>query len=676
MRVSRCAVFAVLLLAVSCTAAFATNYFVATNGNDTWPGTIDQPWLTLNQANYTVQAGDTVNVRAGTYSGSLNELRPRANGTASAPITYRSYDGDLQAKITEGMNVRGQWYCVIIGFEASSNGAMGIHVQPGDSLDIRSHHVTVQRCWFHDPVRYDTVKLNQSDYLTFEDCELSGPSGDEEMDAVWVDYVTFTRCFIHDYDTIGVTFKGGSHYPILQQCVVAHAINDGVKATRFGGATDAKYRDPSSTYASQFAVYRNNIIKDCRAPAAGDYECWYAYFYNNTVVDCGSTLGIIAHHADPKYSGDGGSAHVYWFNNVFLDNAGDMIEVYHNQSSLRAEDWVGNYNNFYNNGNPIPSGGWAGHDPNLEANSTFGNPNLANQTGSATTYAGWKNCFRITAASTLLINHGSSTAGNTPQPAVFNDMDGNTRPQGGAWDIGAFEYQSGGGNPPVANFSGNPTSGTAPLSVAFTDLSTNNPTSWSWTFGDSGTSTAQSPSHTYAVGQYTVSLTATNAYGSDSETKTSYITATGGGTPTDYFCASLTVNTGTLKSGDHTSVHSSDNVYLVIGSAKSGGKQTAQVSYTFSTGLGGLSSLTVTEEGKVSAGSQPLTVYAYNYSTSTWTSIATGTLTTTDSTVTPSVANPANYISGGTVQVRVKVGGSGSTAFDNSTDLVKITAAP
>jgi serine protease len=81
-------------------------------------------------------------------------------------------------------------------------------------------------------------------------------------------------------------------------------------------------------------------------------------------------------------------------------------------------------------------------------------------------------------------------------------------------------------DPPVAAFSGTPTSGTIPLTVVFTDASTNNPTSWSWTFGDGGTSTLQNPSHTYTTaGTYTVVLTATNAYGSDSETKTDYITA-------------------------------------------------------------------------------------------------------------------------------------------------------
>jgi PKD repeat protein len=78
----------------------------------------------------------------------------------------------------------------------------------------------------------------------------------------------------------------------------------------------------------------------------------------------------------------------------------------------------------------------------------------------------------------------------------------------------------------VANFTGTPTSGTAPLAVTFTDTSTGSPTAWSWNFGDSNTSTVQNPSHTYAAGTYTVTLTATNAGGSDGETKTNYITAT------------------------------------------------------------------------------------------------------------------------------------------------------
>jgi len=78
---------------------------------------------------------------------------------------------------------------------------------------------------------------------------------------------------------------------------------------------------------------------------------------------------------------------------------------------------------------------------------------------------------------------------------------------------------------PVASFISDVTSGSAPLMVDFTDTSTNSPIAWAWTFGDGGTSTAQNPSYTYtAPGTYTVSLLATNTAGSNSITKSNYIT--------------------------------------------------------------------------------------------------------------------------------------------------------
>lgn len=78
---------------------------------------------------------------------------------------------------------------------------------------------------------------------------------------------------------------------------------------------------------------------------------------------------------------------------------------------------------------------------------------------------------------------------------------------------------------PAANFIGSPVSGTAPLSVNFTDQSSGSPTSWSWDFGDAATSTAQNPQHSFTnAGTYTVSLTASNTCGSADEIKTGYIT--------------------------------------------------------------------------------------------------------------------------------------------------------
>jgi len=98
--------------------------------------------------------------------------------------------------------------------------------------------------------------------------------------------------------------------------------------------------------------------------------------------------------------------------------------------------------------------------------------------------------------------------------------------------------------PPSAQFSGTPTSGDAPLTVAFSDLSVG-ATSWAWAFGDAGTSTSQNPSHEYAAsGNYTVSLTATNAAGSDIETKVNYISVTAA------VVAPVAAFSGTPTSGD------------------------------------------------------------------------------------------------------------------------------
>jgi len=118
---------------------------------------------------------------------------------------------------------------------------------------------------------------------------------------------------------------------------------------------------------------------------------------------------------------------------------------------------------------------------------------------------------------------------------------------------------------PVANFTANVTSGTAPLDVQFTDASTGTVSSYAWDFDNDGTvdSTEQNPIYTYtAAGNYTVNLTVSNDGGSDSEVKTEYIVVSEPlpGAPVANFTATptsgdapLTVNftdasTGTISS--------------------------------------------------------------------------------------------------------------------------------
>ena len=108
-------------------------------------------------------------------------------------------------------------------------------------------------------------------------------------------------------------------------------------------------------------------------------------------------------------------------------------------------------------------------------------------------------------AGTYWVNHTASNSGGTS-----------------VWDNATYTvtapFLTGG-------FSGTPLSGAVPLSVTFTDTSTN-ATGWNYTFGDGNSSTSQNPVFTYNIpGIYTVVQTVTNTYGSNPNvtTRTNYI---------------------------------------------------------------------------------------------------------------------------------------------------------
>ena len=92
---------------------------------------------------------------------------------------------------------------------------------------------------------------------------------------------------------------------------------------------------------------------------------------------------------------------------------------------------------------------------------------------------------------------------------------------------------------PVADFTTNRTTGCSPLVIQFTDMSSGNPFSWNWDFGNGQLSTSRNPSVSYSIpGVYTVRLIVKNAFGVDEEVKTNLITVSP--SPAAAFTASLT----------------------------------------------------------------------------------------------------------------------------------------
>ncbi len=82
---------------------------------------------------------------------------------------------------------------------------------------------------------------------------------------------------------------------------------------------------------------------------------------------------------------------------------------------------------------------------------------------------------------------------------------------------------------PVANFTASPTSGVSPLTVTFTDTSTDSPTSWDWELQNATVnwtqfSSVQNPSISFPAGNYDIRLTASNLFGNNTTTKFQYIT--------------------------------------------------------------------------------------------------------------------------------------------------------
>ncbi|WP_082089518.1 PKD domain-containing protein [Methanosarcina horonobensis] len=166
-------------------------------------------------------------------------------------------------------------------------------------------------------------------------------------------------------------------------------------------------------------------------------------------------------------------------------------------------------------------------DRNQIYNNYFNNTEISVKSGSG-------NSYNTTKTPGTNIIGGSYIGGNywgKPDGTGFSDTavdkDGDgisdsayTLPDSSYTDYLPLVYPSNSPEPvlPVADFSNDVTSGNAPLTVTFTDKSTEAPTEWNWDFGDGNDSTDRNPIHTYtSAGTYTVKLTVSNENGTASK---------------------------------------------------------------------------------------------------------------------------------------------------------------
>ena len=202
-------------------------------------------------------------------------------------------------------------------------------------------------------------------------------------------------------------------------------------------------------------------------------------------------------------------------------------------------------------------------------------------TNGGSTYYPWK--LNRNSPASAATNTGENNVDNVEVVYIANpvagtytitvDHDGvlTNSPQAFSMIISGIDLQQ----PPVADFIASPVAPAISETVSFTDQSANNPTSWSWSFSGPGNVTytggtnanSQNPQVQFdASGDYSVTLLATNSYGSDTETKINYITVvncsyctTNFSNTSDDYISNVTFNTinnnsGTSNYSDFTAI--------------------------------------------------------------------------------------------------------------------------
>ena len=149
----------------------AAGYYIDTNNpsaSDSNPGTASLPWKTITKANQTLVAGDTVYVKAGTYT---SYIAPSHSGTASNPITYRASGSDTVTvqNASYGILLDGKSYITVQGINFYNLDKF-LWLQNGANHNVIAHcHFDLGRT-----IGWSGSKIYQSSsYNWVHDCQFS-----------------------------------------------------------------------------------------------------------------------------------------------------------------------------------------------------------------------------------------------------------------------------------------------------------------------------------------------------------------------------------------------------------------------------------------------------------------------------------------------------------------------
>ncbi|MFO1152046.1 MAG: DUF4082 domain-containing protein [Rhodospirillales bacterium] len=433
---------------VTASSAHAANFYVATTGNDSNAGTQSAPWRTIQKAANTMVAGDTVQVNAGTYNEDISSAR---SGTASARITIkaagtatvRRFDISHNYITVDGFDITGGGLNAVSGTaDEFLNNVMHNTGVPWGVLDISGTGNLIKGNHYYGtdaPGDDKAVIIVDGSNHIVENNEI-GPSKDNDAFRVWGHDNVIRNNYVHDItlsagssahadfiQTFGV--NGGEAYNILVEGnVVAYT-------TGYGSDLSVCMTEMNNDPDFHDWTFRNNVFSGVGQQA--NVGIPNMKFYNNTFYNIAGTNRLLFNLYDNtgskgKYTG------LQVYNNIIVAASGITGSLVPGTGT----GYVSDYNFVTSSSYGTLSGSNEAHGIN------GGNPQLVN--------AGARDFHLL--SSSPAINRGMTITGLT------TDKDGVTRPQGSAYDMGAFEY--GGTTPPPSDITPPSVSLTAPASGA------------------------------------------------------------------------------------------------------------------------------------------------------------------------------------------------------------------
>ncbi|MEN6391111.1 MAG: right-handed parallel beta-helix repeat-containing protein [Syntrophomonas sp.] len=270
-------------------------FYVAKNGSDNNPGTLEKPWLTIGKATSSLGPGDTVYIREGTYA---ERVGLRSSGTPDRYITYSAYPGERVTIDGSGIDWGYDWdslvalssqsYIRIVDLKVVNSRWFGI----GDSPDGNGcRNVVISNCTTSN-TRSSGIFFAFASGLTIENNNVSQACTSPSQEAISlcrVDNFTVRNNTVSDFAREGIDIKDGCS----NGSVSGNEVRQGGRGDSVG--RPGIYIDASSQHQYNIEVYGNRVSNCptaiCVASEAGGF-LEHVNIHDNTVTDCGWGLAI------------------------------------------------------------------------------------------------------------------------------------------------------------------------------------------------------------------------------------------------------------------------------------------------------------------------------------------------------------------------------------------------